>query len=282
MLKIGEFSKISGLSIDALYHYEKMNILLPAQTDKYTGYRGYDVSQLVEVNKLLALKDAGFSLEEISGILNKGIPTADLLAMLETKAAVLMDKLKNDNDRLERLHTHIFLIKNNGIPLPDEVSIKRVEPILVASIRKMFSKDRFDAELEVLWSDVNEYITEKGGKRTVPCMMIYHHGWTDLETFSSTGADLLEVEVVEPIIKIFDENETVKIHKLPAAAKMACIVHQGSFSTIGGTCEILFNWFRQNKYTAAGTMREIYHRGDWLTENQEEYITELQIPIRDD
>lgn len=63
MLKIGEFARLSGLSIDTLYHYQKKNILIPSEIDRFTGYRSYDASQLVTVNKLLALKDAGLSLD---------------------------------------------------------------------------------------------------------------------------------------------------------------------------------------------------------------------------
>lgn len=279
MIKIGEFSKMSGLSIDALYHYEKMKILMPDEIDKSTGYRGYNASQLITVNKLLALKDAGFLLEEIAGILNNNISAASLLEMLELKAVTLEDKLKNDTDRLERLHTNIFLIKNNGIPLPDEISIKRVETILAATIRKSFSKNRFDSELESMWSNVNDYIKEKGGRKTVPCMMVYHKGWTDLKKWVDTNTEILDIEVVEPIIKPLDGNEMVTIYELPAVQKMACIIHKGPFSTISETCEALYNWIRQNGYSADGALREIYHKGDWVTDNQNEYITELQIPI---
>lgn len=279
MFKIGEFSKMSGLSIDTLYHYEKMKLLLPKEVDKLTGYRNYDASQLITVNKLLALKDAGFSLEEIAGIIKNDLPTTALLELLETKADVLEDRLVNETSRLERLHTNIFLIKNGGFPLLYEISVKRVEPILAATIRKSFGKDEFDAELEVMWADVNDYINIKGGRRIVPCMMIYHRGWIDLKTWKDTDAEPLDVEVVEPIIKPFNGNEGVSVYKLPAVSSMACIVHRGSFSTIGSTNEALYDWIKQNGYTCIGAMREIYHKGAWATDNQDEYITELQIPI---
>lgn len=70
MLRIGEFSRLSGLSADTLYHYEDLGILVPASVDLLTGYRSYDAMQLVTVNKIMALKDAGFSLEEIAGLLH--------------------------------------------------------------------------------------------------------------------------------------------------------------------------------------------------------------------
>lgn len=279
MFKTGEFSKLSGLSVDTLYHYEKMKLLIPATVDKYTGYRGYDASQLLTVNKLLALKDAGFSLEEIAILLNTNPPTSLLLKTLEEKALLLEYEIKSEISKLERLHTNIFLIKNGGIPLVNEITIKRVEPILSASLRKTIGKDMFDKELEIMWGDVNRYIDENNGRRTVPCMMLYHKGWTDLEKWTDTGSQPLDIEVIEPIIKSFDNNEKIKVYELPAVEKMACVIHKGAFSTISVTNNVLYHWIQKNGYNVSGAMREIYHKGEWATDNEDEYITELQIPL---
>lgn len=279
MFKIGEFSKLCGLSIDTLYHYEKMKILIPDNINEYTGYRSYDAAQLVTVNKLLALKDAGFSLDEIAKILNNNLSNSVLLEMLEIKALSLENELKSKRERLERLHTNIFLIKNGGVPVMNEISIKKVEPIFAASIRKSFSKDRFDEELEIMWSDVNRHIDEKGGRRTIPCMMIYYTGWVDLVNWTDTGEQPLDVEVVEPMIRPIEGNKIVRVYELPAVQKMACIVHKGPFTSISKTNEMLYDWIKNNGYIAVGTLREIYHKGEWATDNPDEYITELQVPL---
>jgi len=279
MFKIGEFSKLCGLSIDTLYHYEKMKILIPDNINEYTGYRSYDAAQLVTVNKLLALKDAGFSLDEIAKILNNNLSNSVLLEMLEIKALSLENELKSKRERLERLHTNIFLIKNGGVPVMNEISIKKVEPIFAASIRKSFSKDRFDEELEIMWSDVNRHIDKKGGRRTIPCMMIYYTGWVDLVNWTDTGEQPLDVEVVEPMIRPIEGNKIVRVYELPAVQKMACIVHKGPFTSISKTNEMLYDWIKNNGYIAVGTLREIYHKGEWATDNPDEYITELQVPL---
>ncbi len=274
MFRIGEFSKLCGLSIDTLYHYEKMKILKPTKLDQFTGYRYYEAGQLVTVNKIMALKDANFSLEEIAAVLNQNIPLSSLISLLENKSLKLEEELHLELNRLERLRTNIFLIKNGGIPQMNEITIKSVEPILIASIRRSFHSSRFDEELTDMWAKVNEHIDKLGGKRTIPCMMLYHRGWDDLDSTSS-----LEVEVVEPITKSFSESDMVKVYDLPAVMKMVCIVHKGPFSTIPRTYEALYDWIRQNGYKICGALREIYHKGEWITDNPEEYITELQVPI---
>ncbi|MBH1942510.1 GyrI-like domain-containing protein [Mobilitalea sibirica] len=274
MYRIGEFARLSGLTVDTLYHYEKIRILVPSYVDKYSGYRYYEAKQLVTVNKIMALKDADFSLDEIAGLLNNDIPLFILIEMLEDKSLSLEEKLNKEANRLERLRTNIFLIKNGGIPIMNEITMKRVEPILMASVRKSFHSSRFDDELEAMWKDVNDYIDEKGGKRTIPCMMLYHIGWGEMD-----GTSKLDVEVAEPITKAFESNEKIAVYELPAVEKMACIVHKGPFSTIGKTFDALFSWIKENGYSKIGPIREIYHKGEWETNDTNEYITELQIPI---
>lgn len=281
MLRIGEFSKLCGLSADTLYHYEKQKILIPMYVDKFTGYRYYDASQIVTVNKILALKDAGFSLIEISNLIKDETSVQLLLKMLENKAQLLESTLEEESNRLERLHTNIFLIKNGGIPQMNEIIIKTVEPILVASTRKVFAKKSFNENLKQMWPTVNNYINEKGIKRTIPCLMLYHSGWWDMKQWEIIyDEQTLDVEVVEPVTKYFEGNGEVQVYELPKIEKMACIVHHGSFSMIGKTFDTLFEWIRQNNYVSYGPIREIYHKGDWVTDNPNEYITELQIPIK--
>ncbi len=274
MFRIGEFSKLSGLSIDTLYHYDKMKILEPAKVDSLTGYRYYEAAQLLTVNKIMALKDANFSLEEIDKVLKQNTPLSSLINLLEIKALVLEEELHKELYRLERLRTNIFLIKNGGIPQMNEITIKSVEAIRIASIRRCFPSSDFDKELTVMWEEVNVYIDKMSGKRTIPCMMLYHIGWSDMGPNST-----LEVEVVEPVVKNFHGSDMVKVYELPAVDKMVCIMHKGPFSTISKTYEALYDWIKQNGYVTCGPLREIYHKGEWSTDQPEEYITELQVPI---
>ena len=272
MFKIGEFSRMSGISINTLYHYDNIGILQPISVDKFTGYRYYEANQLITINKIMALKDAGFSLSEISNLLKDNSSNKSLVEILEVKAESLEKALDLEISRLERLRTNIFLIKNGGIPNMNEISIKRVEKILVASMRKCFVKDSqesYDEFCENLWVKVNQHIDKMNGKRTIPCMTLYHEN----------SDSLLDMEVIEPITKSISASNEVKIFELPEVEKMACIVHKGPFSTIGATYEIIHKWISENKYTICGPIREIYHKGEWATNDTDEYITELQYPI---
>lgn len=163
----------------------------------------------------------------------------------------------------------------------NDITIKKVEPILIASTRKAFAKQSFDENLDKMWPLVNEYIEDKGVKRTIPCLMLYHSGWWDLKQQNiKYDEQALDVEVAEPVTKAFEGNEIVQVYELPRVERMASIIHNGSYSTMHKTYDMLFDWIKQNNYLADGPVREIYHKGDWATNNQEEYITELQVPIK--
>ena len=281
MFKIGEFSKLCGLSADTLYHYEQKDVLPPASIDHDTGYRHYDAAQLVAVNKILALKDAGFSLSEMAALMRTEIPLTQLIGMLEDKASSLESALLGETNRLERLRTNIFLIKNGGIPCMHDISIKKVEPILIASIRRTIPKADFDSNCGKMWPAVNNCIKENGIKRSVPCLMIVYSGFEDRRELNLPyDEQILTIEVAEQVASAFADRGEVKVYTLPKVDKMACIVHNGSFSSIPATYTRLYEWMRYNQYQANGPLREIYHKGDWATDNPNEYVTELQIPLK--
>ena len=72
MIKIGEFSKLSHLTIKALRFYEKEELLVPAYIDSQTNYRYYNTSQLQLASKIKAYRQLGFSIQQIKQIVSKG------------------------------------------------------------------------------------------------------------------------------------------------------------------------------------------------------------------
>jgi DNA-binding transcriptional MerR regulator len=69
MLRIGEFSKLSRVSIRMLRHYDDIGLLKPAEIDRFTGYRDYSPEQLPVIGRITSLKDMGFSLADIVKVL---------------------------------------------------------------------------------------------------------------------------------------------------------------------------------------------------------------------
>jgi effector-binding domain-containing protein len=225
---------------------------------------------MVKLNQILAFKEAGFALSEISDIFSNKPAKEKLIALLEQKADMLEDAARIEQDRISRLRTNIFLIKNGGIPIMNEITVKKVEPILVASLRTTIPDFH---EMMPLWKELNSYIDSMGGKKVVPCMTLYHNGW-------DAGSNW-DIEVIEPVAKAFAGNGRVKVYELDKADKMACIVHNGPFETISQTYAAISKWIEENGYEIEGPVREIYHKGDWAAKDPSEYVTEIQFPLKD-
>lgn len=272
-MRIGDFARSCGLTIETLYHYESLGLLCPAAIDPDNGYRVYEAWQLPQVNRILALKDAGFSLREIAGQMKTLPSTHDFLLLLEEKTEALETHLRQEQARLDRLRRQMFLIRNGGYSDMQNNTIKQVEAICVAGYRKQIQPKHFDSELESMWQAVHEDLRRAGIRPITPCLMIYHRGWEQL------GPDeRLEVEVIEPLPVPYAATAPLHSYCLPPA-RMASAIHQGPFSTFGQTLEKLRRWIAEQGLEEAGPMREIYHKGEWATEDPEEYITEIQIPL---
>lgn len=89
-LRIGEFAEICETKISILRHYDKEGPLLPHFIDQFTGYRYYCVDQVMDFNKITALKKAGFSLKEIRNIIEKSDNTSLILDSICEKQSQLM------------------------------------------------------------------------------------------------------------------------------------------------------------------------------------------------
>ena len=103
MFKIGDFSRLSLVSVKALRYYDELGLLKPARVDESTGYRYYAASQLTRLNRILAMKDMGLSLEQIALLLDKDLTPDQIRGMLRLKQVELRQQLVEGQARLVRI-----------------------------------------------------------------------------------------------------------------------------------------------------------------------------------
>lgn len=103
MLKIGEFSKLSMLTVKTLRYYEKEGLLCPSSVDPQTGYRFYETRQLETAARIKALRQLDFSVDAIRRYLS-GEPVKDALAQKEREL-----KEKTYRHRHHDLRNKIFI-----------------------------------------------------------------------------------------------------------------------------------------------------------------------------
>src|SRR5215216_6104763 len=135
MFKIGEFSKLVRVPTATLRYYDQVGLLKPIEVDRFTGYRYYSVSQLPRLNRILALRGLGFSLEQIGEVLAEGLTPEQMRGMLRLRHAQIRQQLDDMQGQLVEVEVRLQQIEHEEAVPTYDVMLKEVEPLLIASIR---------------------------------------------------------------------------------------------------------------------------------------------------
>lgn len=282
MLRIGLFSKFSRVSIKTLRYYDEIGLLRPVAVDDRTGYRLYAVSQLSRLNRILALKDLGFSLEQISQMLDEGLSLEEMQGMLRMRKAELQQQMKETRQRLERVEARLRQIEKEVLVMEQEVVIKKVEPMQVASICDVVK--HYGAQGK-LWDEMGRYFRQHAVKANGPSLVLDHSGEYRKEN--------VNLEVATPFSGSLPQSDRVKVKLLEGIETAACILHREGYETLPDTYDVLLKWIDENGYIITGPDREIYWQcpgsrdQDPLEFDQnlspyepKGYVTEVQFPVR--
>jgi DNA-binding transcriptional MerR regulator len=267
MLKIGDLARLAQLPVTTLRYYDEAGLLRPARVDTFTGYRYYAVEQLPRLNRLIALKDLGFSLEQIAQILNEGVTPDELRGMLRLKRAEAEHRLNEERDRLARIEARLKYIEQEDNMPEYDIALKTVPPVLIASRRiNIPTNDQVPTLLGAAYDEVYAHVRARGGKDLTPCMALWH---TTADTYADEDA-----EAVVPVDGTLPESERVKVYEL-AGATVASAVHHGEFAEFTQAHGALLRWIDANGYEIVGPSREIYISN----QDRRNSVTEVQYPV---
>ncbi|MGB3905230.1 MAG: MerR family transcriptional regulator [Anaerolineae bacterium] len=268
MFKIGEFSKLSQVPVKTLRYYDEIDLLKPAKVDDFTGYRYYSAEQLFQLNRILALKDLGLSLAQIGELLDGELPAEQIRGMLRMQQAEVRGKVKEEQARLARVEWRLKQIEQEGAMSTQEVVLKKVPAMLIASVRDVISTY---GDISQLYSEVFKYTGRRRARPAGPALSIYYdEGYREQD---------IDVAAAVPVSKELPSGDRVKVRELAAVEEMACIVHKGSYDTMGEAYNKLLAWIEANGYRICGPNREVYIKGPGLLTKPSKYVTELQIPV---
>src|SRR5262249_43756862 len=107
MFRIGEFSRIARVSGRLLRYYDSIGLLSPQRIDPATGYPSYTAAQLARLNRILALKDLGLSLEQVARLIDDKISTDEIRGMLLLRKAELERSLSEEASRLRHIESRL-------------------------------------------------------------------------------------------------------------------------------------------------------------------------------
>jgi DNA-binding transcriptional MerR regulator len=267
MFKIGDFSKLSRVSVKALRYYDEIGLLEPHEIDRLTGYRYYTFDQLTRLHRILALKDLGLSLEQIGQLLHENLSADQLRGMLRLKQAEIQHHISEEQDRLVRVEAWLKQIELEDSMSTYAIVLKKLEPLVVASVRDTIPSY---PEQGHLWDELAQAMRQRQAASNGPCFTLYH-------------ADEPEIiaEVCEPLKAPVEPQGRMQSYVLPGVELAACTIHHGPFITLTQAYETLIKWISDNGYRIAGPGREIYLQPPSVPGSQTdpETVTEVQFPV---
>jgi DNA-binding transcriptional MerR regulator len=140
--KISEFASLAYVSVRLLHHYDRLGLLRPVQVDRDNGYRYYSLEQLPALNRILALKNLGCSLEEIRHLLHANLSADDIQALLTIKRERLARQLAEEQRRLSLVEDYLASLRMEGRSPEFDILIKSTEPLAVLSVRQRIDPPR--------------------------------------------------------------------------------------------------------------------------------------------
>jgi len=267
MFRIGEFSRFSQVTVKTLRYYDELGLLKPAKVDRFTGYRYYSASQLPRLNRILALKDLGLSLDQIGQLLEGDLPPDQIRGMLRLKQVEIEEQLQEEQARLARVEWRLKQIEQEEAMPTQEVVLKKIPAQAVASVRDTVPI----SGIGQLFGEVFGYLGRHRVNPAGPPVGVYYD-----EEFREEEVD---IEIAVPVAGPVPAGDRVKPGELPGAEEMACIVHEGGYDTIGGSYGQLMAWVEANGYRMTGPVREVYLRGPESGDDPSIYVTEIQLPV---
>jgi DNA-binding transcriptional MerR regulator/effector-binding domain-containing protein len=284
LLRIGDFSQLAQVSVPTLRHYDEVGLLKPAQVDKFTEYRYYALEQLPRLNRILALKDLGLSLDQIKQLLTHQLPAEHLRELLANKRGEIAQQLQTEQQRLARVEARLRQIEDESAPPKYEVVLRKVDGLVVAGLPQPVPHVSLMGDYRTpALSRVYDWLREQGvtASGIEGELMLYHNTEYSDEDIQMEAAVVLSKKAAKAISKT---HEQIKIYELPAQAAMATTIHHGMLNDIPQAIIALFGWIGSNAYHSAGAIRELHLSGREVDMSTEEdyavpVVMEMQIPV---
>ncbi|WP_346914782.1 MerR family transcriptional regulator [Clostridium sp.] len=268
MFKIGDFSKLTRVSVRMLRYYDEVGLFKPTKIDDFTGYRYYSAKQISDINLIVSLRDMGFNVADIA-ILMKEKSEEKLEDILKVKSEEIKNNIRAEEIRLEKINSAIKDMKKERVNMSYNVTLKSIPSYKVISLRDTIPT--YNAE-GMLWERLDKYITSKN----IHCNDIAYATYHD-EDYKEGKVD---VEVVMGVDKLM-ENENEFIFKETEVVEQAAIILvPGDYSNLAPAYNFLGNWIEENGYSIAGNPRQVAIKGPWNEKNTEDYLSEIQIPVK--
>jgi DNA-binding transcriptional MerR regulator len=265
---IGEFSKVTGLTVKTLRFYHEQGILSPTAIDHESGYRYYDERKIEAARIIAELRRLDFSIAEIGDILRSCADDSDLLDSLHRQRKAIEARMQHDREisrRLDQLIDHERELRETMQNTTFEVQQKNLEPIRIAAVR-----------MQGKYRDCGKAFAQIGkrfGRHICGQAFLLHY---DAE-YHEDDADF---EACLPIRQVKSVEGTT-VRELPGGRCVA-LVHKGPYDQMGRSYAKVLKWIKERNYKVVLPTREVYLKGPGMIfrGNPKNYVTEIQFLVR--
>ncbi|MGH4138324.1 MerR family transcriptional regulator [Clostridium sp.] len=264
LYKIGLFSQMNKVTIKALRYYDEIGILKPALIEEFTGYRYYSSEQLPILHEILALRQMGFSLNEIEKVQNR----VSVETILSNKKTELLRKIAEYTMKLSQVEHYL---SNKNESLKYNVILKDLPEVIVASMRVTMPDYNY---LFDIVPPMGREMERLDCICAIPeyCFNIYHDG-----EYKEKDID---VEVCEAVTEMKEDSDMIKFKKIAKVEAAACVLHKGSYSDLPKAYAALLKWIEENGFELIDNPRESYIDGIWNKDSIDDWLTEIQFPVK--
>lgn len=277
MFRIGEFSQIARVTIDTLRHYDELGLLKPANVDPFTGYRYYSARQLVPLNRILALKEVGFSLEEIARILQEQLTAEQLRGMLKAQLVRAESEIQIAQLRRERILARLNFLESEETMPAYEITLKPVEKQMIAAIREVVPAiEQMPQRCSEMFDTLGRWIQSKR-LPVGPAMTIYYNEGFARENIDTECALIL---LNPATVKAITPDKPIEVREMGVIPLVAStVVTDNFYKKVDGLTpayNALAKWIEENSYQIVGPPRELFYGSP----ESGEMTAEVQFPVK--
>ena len=274
MFRIGEFATIARVSGRLLRYYDSIGLLSPQHVDAATGYRYYTAGQLERLNRILALKDLGLSLDQVARMVDGNVSTGEIRGMLMLKKAELERTLSEEADRLRHVESRLQQIDELGSLRDYDVVVKTTGAQPFLSLRRTFAGmgDAVAMLKEVIRAVTTQVPQAVRDKMVVVAYSDFEDEDLDLEIgFGLTRSTNRKVALAD--------GAEMTLGELPAVETLATLVRSGPIQQAHIGFGALGLWMEANRYRISGPSREVFLEPPFSGPRPEHVVMEIQFPV---
>lgn len=265
MLSIGAFAQIGQVTHRMLRHWDTAGLLVPAHVDEFSGYRSYDPQQLERLHRIVALRQLGFGLDDISSILDQGVDGDRIAALLRIRRAEVEQEHRVAAARLVDVERRLHLIEKENLMSQIEIIEKPLPAVRLAAIRAVVAdQPEVAGVVGPAFDAIAEIIGGESGALATP-----------IAQYASIDEGL---EVTVGYEYGGPQQDGFEIIELAAAEAAVCGIHLGSMERIADSWHAIHTETLARGLELAGPCRELYVRA--ISDDQSDWVTELQQPVR--